>query len=254
MSELITIVIIIAVVALLMRAFKSFMTRRTKINLGVIQVLDDGALVESMNSHIKASSKLPFNDSIIASFFASYLSLRESRFGPNYHGLLSTYLFKWEREGLVKTELISETEARLTFADASLPTEEIELELYEILKANNMTGESEFDYELLHDWGKKVLALGEAELLETEDVAFDRKERIRFTRQGYDKSLSHGSFEKYFMNISFATFCEMDDLRQQQELSFALLFELTEEIEEYVDSNSNAPELLQIANRVWRVL
>jgi len=254
MNELIGIGIIIAIVALLMWVYKGIMTRHTKIKLGIIQVLDDGAVVESMNSDIKPSSELPFNGSILASFFASYLVMRESGVGANSHGLLSTYLFKWETKGIIKTELITDAEVHLTFDDTLLPTEAVELELYEILKSNDMFGDAGIDYDLLHDWSKKMLALGEAELLETGDVAFDQKDRIRFTRQGYDKSLGHGSFEKYFRDISFSTFCEKDYQRQEQGLSFVLLLELTEEIEEYVNSNQNVPEVLQIANRIWRVL
>jgi len=228
------------------------MTRRTKINLGVTQILNDGAFVESMDSDIIASSELPFNGSIIASFFASYLTLRESGFGGNYHGLVSAYLFKWETEGILQTEM-TDCGLQLTFDSKNKPTEEIELELYEILKLNGIEDRGEFDHSILEDWLKKTLALGEAELLETEAVAFDQKGRIRFTKQGYYKSLSHRSFEKYFENLTFATFNEMDNQRQLQELSFALLFDFIEEIEEIIGDNSNVPEILQIANRVWRV-
>ena len=252
MSELIIIVIIIAIIALLMRVFKSFMTRRTKINLGVIQVLNDGAFVESMDNDIIASSDLPFSGSIKASYFANYLTLRESGYGGNYYGLVSAYLFKWETEGILKTEM-TDSVVYLTFDDENKPTEEIELELYEILKSNGIEDGANIDYALLEDWSKKILALGEEELLETEDVAFDQKGRIRFTKQGYYRSLSHRSFEKYFENLTPATFNEMDDQHQLQELGFALLLDFTEEIESIIDPDSEAPELLQIANRVWRV-
>jgi len=254
MNELMIVIIIVATIALLMRVYKSIVTKHTKIKLGVIQILADGAVVEAMNHQIQASSELPFAGSIPASFFANYLVMRESGYGANYHGLLSAYLFKWEMAGIVKTELVSETDVYLTFDDTVMPTEEIELELYEILKSNDMFRAPGFDYTLLHPWDKKILAIGENELLEAKDVAFDQKGRIRFTRQGYDQSLSHGSFEKYFRDISSATFCKMDPKRQQQELSFALLLELTEEIEAYVKAGQNVPEVLQIANRVWRVL
>jgi len=254
MNELIGVGIIVAIAALLMWVYKRIMVRHTKMKLGIIQVLADGAVVESMNHEINPSSDLPFNGNIIASFFASFLVMRESGVGANYYGLLSMYLFKWELAGIIKTKMITDAEVHLTFDDTKRPTTEVELELYEILKANDMFGAPGMDVNLLHDWSKKMLALGEAQLLETKDVAFDSKDRIRFTRQGYDKSLGHGSFEKYFRDISFSTFCEMDAHQQERELSFALLLGLIEEIEAHVNSNQNVPEVLQIANRVARVL
>jgi len=254
MFELIVIVILIAVVILLMRVFRSFMIRRSKINLGVIQILNDGALVETLNKDIMASSDLPFNGSVKASFFASYLTLRESGFSANHYGLVSAYLFKWETEGILQTEMTKDSLVYLTFIDEQKPTAEIELELYEILKSNGIEDGGYIERTVLHDWSKKILALGEQELLETGDVAFDQKNRIRFTRQGYNKSLSHPSFEKYFEHLSSTTFNEMDDQRQLQELSFALLLDLTEEIAEIIEpSSSETPEILKIANRVWRI-
>ena len=251
MGDLIIFVIIIAVVILLMRVLRSFVTRRAKINLGILQVLNDGALVESMDSKIMASSDLPFSGSIKASFFASYLTLQESGYNGNYYGLVSAYLLKWETEGLLRTEMESEGVVYLTFTNNRKPAEEVELELYQILKSNGIEDGGFIDYSTLQDWIKKILALGEQELLEKEDVAFDQKGRIRFTRQGYKKSLGHPSFEKYFKNLTPATFSESDSERQLRELVFALLLDLIEDIEEIVDNN--APEVLQIANRVWRV-
>jgi len=207
-----------------------------------------------MNNDIKANSELPFNGSIMASFFASYLTLRESGFNGNYYGLVSAYLLKWEVEGILQTEMTSDLIVYPTFDHKRKPTHAVELELYEILKSNNIEDGGHIDDDALQDWSKKILALGEQELLETGDVAFDQKGRIRFTRQGYDHSLSHPSFEKYFENLSLPTFCNLDPQRQQQELSFALLFGLIEEIEEYINSNQNVPKVLQMANRVWRVL
>ena len=253
MVEIIVIVLIVGIFWLLMRAYKSFITRRMKMKLGVVQVLNDGAIVEAMDADILPSSELPFNGNLLASFFATYLVMRESKGAGNWHGLLSAYLFKWEIEGIIQSEMTSETDARLIFTEI-VPTEAIELELYEILKSNDMFGDAGFDYDKLKDWSKKVLALGEAELLEAKDVAFDQKGRIRFTRQGYKKSLDHGSFAKYFMTLSSVTFCELDFQRQQQELSFALLLELTEDIEKVVGTNGNVSVVLKAADRVWRVL
>ena len=251
MGDLIIFVIIIAVVILLMRVLRSYVMRRTKINLGIMQVLNDGALVESRDGNIMASSDLPFNGSIKASFFASYLTLHESGYSGNYYGLISAYLLKWETEGLLQTEMNSSGVVFLTFGSNRKPAEEIELELYNILKSNGIEDGGSIDYSVLQDWIKKILALGEQELLEKEDVAFDQKGRIRFTRQGYKKSLGHPSFEKYFTTLTSTTFNELDSERQQRELVFALLLDLNEKIEEIVDNN--APDILQIANRVWRV-
>ena len=253
MGEFIIIVIIIAVVIFLMRVFRSFMIRRTKISLGVTQVLNDGSHAESLDSDIEASSKLPFDGSVKASFFASYLTLRESGLSGNYFALASAYLFKWETEGILQTEMTSDLIVYPTFSDDSKPTEEIELELYEILKANDIEDGGVLDYDKLAQWGKKIIALGEQELLETGDAAFDQKDRIRFTKEGYQKSLSHFSFEKYFENLTLTMFSKMDHQRQLQELSFALLLDFTEEIEALVKEDSDALELLQIANRVWRI-
>ena len=252
MNELIIIIIIVAVIALLVRAYKWIMTRHWKIKLGVIQILDDGSIVESLDQEIKASSELPFSGNLLASHFARYLALREAGFGVNQYGLLSAYLFKWETAGFVQTEMIADSEVRVAFNDTGAPTEEIELELYQILRSNDVFGEAGFNHDLFQDWGKKVLALGEKDLLETKDVAFDKKDRIRFTRQGYDQSLSHRSFEKYFKDLSLSTFSKMDEKRQKQALSFALCLELTEEIEEFINANGSALEILQVANRVWR--
>lgn len=254
MNELIIVVVIIAVIGLLVRAYKWIITRHWKIKLGVIQILDDGSVVEALDQAIKASSDLPFDGHLLASHFARYLTLRESGYGANHHGLLSTYLFKWETAGMVQTQMMSDSEVRLTFNDTLIPTEEIELELYQILNSNEMFSDSGFNSDLLQDWGKKVLALGEARLLETSAVAFDQKGRIRFTKQGYDHSLSHRSFEKYFKDLSVSTFCKMDIKRQEQELSFALCLGLTDQLVKLVDSNGKASEVLQIANRAWRVL
>ena len=255
MGEFILIVIIIAVVIFLMRVFRSYMIRRTKIDLGVTQVLNDGAHVESMDSDIEASSDLPFDGSVKASFFASYLTLRESSAGfiGNYYALVNAYLFKWETEGILETEMTSDLVVYPTFSDEIKPTGEIEEELYEILHSTGIEDGGSLNCGELHDWVKKILALGEQELLETGDVEFDQKDRIRFTRQGYDKSLSHPSFEKYFETLTPATFSEMDHQRQTQELSFALLLDFTEEIEALVEEYLDAPRLLQIANRVWRI-
>jgi len=231
------------------------MVRRTKINLGVIQILNDAALVETMDSSIIASSDLPFNGSVKASFFASYLTLRESGwFKGNYYGLVSAYLFKWETEGILQTEMTEDLVVYLTFDSQKKPTAKIELELYKVLKSNGIEDGGQIDYSLLQDWTKKILALGEEELFKSGDVAFDQKDRIRFTRQGYNRSLKHPSFEKYFESLTPVTFSELDSERQLQELSFALLLDFREEIESIAKSDDEeVPELLQIANRVWRV-
>ena len=251
MSDLFILAVIIAVVVLLLRVLRSYVTRRTKINLGVMQVLNDGALVESMDSNIMASSDLPFSGSIKASFFASYLTLHESGYNGNYYGLVSAYLLKWETEGLLQTEMNSDGIVFLTFVNNRKPSEEIELELYKILKSNDIEDGGSINYPMLQDWIKRIIALGEQELLEKEDVAFDQKRRIRFTRQGYHKSLSHPSFEKYFKNLTPTMFNELDSERQLRELVFAILLDLTVEIEDIIDND--ASEVLQIANRVWRV-
>ena len=256
MNEIIIIIIIILIILLLTRVYKRIMTRHWKIKFGVIQTLNDGTLVESKNSDITANSALPFDGRILASLFASFLIGRELGTGIDYYGAVSQYLFNWEVEQLIKTEMVTDTQAHLIFNDTAMPTEEIELELYDILKSNDMTSSEKFSNQLhlLDGWGKKVLALGERALLETGDVAFDQKERIRFTKKGYTQSLRHASFSKYFTNLSLTTFCEMDILRQKQELSIALRLDLVEDIEKLALSNANVPEVLKIANRVWRVL
>ena len=253
MGDLIIIVIIIAVIAFFMRVFWSFMVRRTKINLGITQILNDGSHAESMEKDIEASSNLPFNGSVKASFFASYLTLRESGLCVDYYTLVNAYLFKWETEGILSTKMNGDLIVFPTFSEKSKPTGEIELELYEILNDKAIEDGGGLDYGDLAHWGKKILALGEQELLETGDVAFDQKDRIRFTKQGYQKSLSHSSFEKYFESLTLSTFSKMDYQRQLQELSFALLLDLTEEIEALIGENADVLELLQMANRVWRI-
>ena len=256
MNEVIVMMVILVLVLLLMRVYKGIMMRRWKIKFGVIQILNDGTLAESKNSDIIASSELPFNGSMVASLFASYLIGRELRAKIDYDGALGQYLFNWEVNGLIKTEMITHLKARLIFNDPVMPMAEIELELYEILKSNDMINSEKITSQLhlLDGWGKKLLALGEKELLETGDVAFDEKNRIRFTSCGYDQSLGHARFTKYFMNHSLTTFCKMDQKRQQQELSMALRLNLRQEIEKLVDSNTEVPEILKIANRVWRVI
>lgn len=249
MNELIVILIIVAVITLLVRSYKWITTRHWKIKLGVIQILNDGSVVEALDADIKASMELPFGGHLLGSHFAGYLTLRESGARANHYGLLSAYLFKWERKKIVQTEMTTKTESHLTFNENPLPVDEIELELYQILKSNEI-----FNDDLLQDWGKKVLALGEAALLETEDVAFDQKGRIRFTKKGYDRSLSHRSFEKYFKDLSVSTFYEMDEALQEQTLSFALCLGLVDEIERLADTNSKQSEILHVVNRVWRVL
>jgi len=248
MTELIVIAFIIGFILFAMWLYKSVMIRQTKLKLGITQILNDGSIVEAMDHEIIASSQLPFDGDLLASFFATYLTMRESKGAGNWSGLISTYLFQWEVDGLIKTSLDSDGRPHLTFNDVK-PTTEIELELYDILKSNHLT---DFDYDLLKDWSQKVLALGEQALLELGDIAFDQKGRIRFTREGYDKSLSHGRFAKYWMDLSLLTFNEFDQKRQQQELSFALLLELTDKIQAFVSENSNASDILQIANQVWR--
>ena len=253
MGAFIAIVIIIAFVLVFSVASSSLKTRQRKIYWGNIQILNDGTLVETKYSDIEASSDLPFNGSIKASFFASYLTLRESGFGGNYYALVSAYLFKWETEGILETKMTSGLIVYLTFKDDRKPTGEIELELYEILKTNGLEDGNSLNCDELHSWVKKILALGEQELLETGDAAFDQQNRIRFTKKGYYKSLNHNSFIKCFENLTLSTFSKIEYQRQLQELSFALLLDFTEGIANLVEWESNTPELLQIANRVWRI-
>jgi len=245
MIELMTIVLIIMLVLFAMWLYKKIMIKQTKSRLGITQILNDGSIVEAIDRDIIASSQLPFDGKLLASFFATYLTMRESRGAGNWSGLMSAYLFRWEVEGLIKTSVDANQRLHIVFNDAK-PITEIELEFYDILNANDLLA---FDYDLLKDWSQKVLALGEQALLETGDVAFDQKNRIRFTREGYDKSLDHGRFAKYWLDLSLAIFNELDDKRQREQLCFALLLEL---IDENSDVYSDMSEELQIASRVWR--
>ena len=235
-----------------MRIYKSHMTKQTKLKLGVSQILNDGAIVEAMESDIKPNSQLPFEGRILASYFASYLTTREAGYMANYYGLISSYLLKWEHEGIVKSELPDNKKVYFEFNDQKSPTMGIELELYDLLKTNRLTGIIKEDYELLQNWIKKTLALGEQELLATSEVAFDAKGRVRFTKKGYEASLLQAGFEKNFLNLSLTTFKKQETEHQKQTLIFALLLDFTEEIENFTNSNEEVPEIIQIANRVWR--
>jgi len=247
MNELMVILLIVILILFAMWLYKKVLTRQTKMRLGITQILNDGAIVEARDQDIIASSELPFDGNLLASFFATYLTMRESKGAGNWSGLISAYLFQWEIDGLIKTTIDADNRLRIRFIDEVRPMIDIELELYDILKSNDI---AEFDFDLLRDWSKKVLAVGEQELLETEDAAFDQKGRIRFTRGGYEKSLSHGSFIKYWISLSLTTFNQLDDHRQKQELIFALLLELTDEIQVFVNENNKACDILEIANRV----
>ena len=228
------------------------MARHWKFKLGAIQRLNDGTLAETKKDEIPASLILPFEGRLLSSFFASYLSTRESGFRPAYYELISCYLFQWEIRGIITTELTENNQIHISFHDRNLLTDVVEQELYDILSVNSLTGYMDKDEIHLFDWGQKVLALGETELLETNDVAFDQKGRIRFTKQGYDKSLAHASFEKYWENLSFITFYELDEQRQKEIIIVALSRSLTEEIEAFAREVDPVPEVLQIANRIWR--
>lgn len=249
MSELVIVALFIGFIWLLARMYRSYMIRQTKFKLGIAQILSDGTVVETMDHQIEADSTLPFEGRLLALFFATYLIMREQKDAGNWTGLISAYLFKWEMAGLITSEHFDESVTRFTFHDGKKPIDAIEIELYDILKSNLESG---FDFDLLQDWSQKVLAMGEKELLETSDVAFDAKGRIRFTSAGYDRSLSHGRFAKYWRSLSAATVCEKDETRLFQELSVALLLNLTEEIESFAIKRDEVSEMLLIANRVWR--
>ena len=249
MNIIINIIIVIIINIIVAVITYVILLRRIGLKFNRNLVLDDGTKVEDNGEEIPPSSELPFEGRVLATFYAVDLVMP---FRTCYYELISVYLFKWELVGIVKTELVTDFEQRLIFNEDVIPTSVLELELYELLKHNKLTGSSYEDKKLLSGWGKRVLAAGEIELLETKDVALGKSGRIRFTKQGYDKLLSHVSFEKYFMNLSFTTFDKMDHQRQKEEISFALLLSLTEEIEEFVNSNLKVPEMLQVANRVWR--
>lgn len=246
--EILMIVLIVLLILFAMWLYKKVLTKQTKMRLGITQILNDGSIVEAMDQEIMASSHLPFDGDLLASFFATYLTMRESKGAGNWVGLLSAYLFQWEVDGLIQTTIDEDNQLQFTFYEAEL-TSEIELELYDILKSN---GGISFDDELLKNWSRKVLAFGEYILLESGNVAFDIKNRIRFTKEGYHKSLDHGRFAKYWMDVDWAAFSKLSDQRQKEELSFAMLYELTEEIEGFIEGGGASSEMLEIANRVWR--
>lgn len=249
MIELIIIAALVGFIWLLARAYRSYMVRKTKLKLGVAQILSDGRIVEVMERDIKTDATLPFEGRFLSSFFASYLIMRENADAGNWQGLIAAYLFKWEVEGFIRSELTDDKTLKLTFCKENESTDALELELYEALKLNH---DAEFDFALLKEWSKKVLAAGEKELLETEDVAFDAKGRIRFTASGFDKSLSHGKFAKYWRKLSLSTVCELDDERLFQELTAALQLELIKDIKRIIGEDDQlVPELLKIAYRVW---
>jgi len=234
-------IIIILLILLGMWVYKKVMTKKVKIKLGVIQVLNDGAIVETMNKDIKASSELPFDGNLLASFFAIFLTIRESAANPNWTNLINAYLLKWASVGLVQI-----IDGRLSLSIDDVPDEQIERKLFEILNEEDILLNN-LNNERLSDWGKHALALGETILTQNEDADFDTSGRIRFTRKGYNKSLSHAKFALYFFEIS-DSFYDLDKNRQTNELCFAILLGLEEEINKLNSSNC------EIANMARKIL
>lgn len=219
--------------------------RRAKIKLGVIQVLNDGAIVESKDEDIRKISFMTLKYDTHAHYFMTFLTKRESdeKHG-NWHGLVSYYLCNWELNGNVNTDLTSEEELVVSYVKQ--PVDPTECELYNILKNNDLLVSKDFNNEEFRGWLNSVLAAAEKSLIESGHVAFDKKGRVRFTKKGYKVSLEMGGFLKYWENLGFFRYKQLYENQKRYRVGYALLFELYETLDKY----SIDDEFLDIAKRV----
>lgn len=252
MIEIIVLILLGGLIWLLLRAYKSYITTKTKFKLGVAQQLNDGRIVETMNKDIVTQKELPFENPL-GTYFLNYLVTRESgKELGNWQGLLSYYIFKWELAGNITTEFTSSFGVMVEPKKAPDVGDMHERTLYELLEASNFFKDLDFNGPQLIGWFKTALAHGEKLLVDTSDGAMDGKGRIRLTESGYQKSLDHGGFAKYWYTLTPGVFAAQNEKTQNQLLAGALLLEMYEDIENLTTKSTKPSFGLTVANKSWR--
>ena len=214
-------------------------------------ILSDGTKIKKHNTPIIASPSLPFDGNVFATYYAKEMLEYDLEINGDWVcEIVEYYLFKWATDGIIEVDLDS-GEMPIIFKDWEKPLEELELELFEVVKKAGVDLFDDDVHEQYSAWGKKIAKIGEDELLQLAVIAKDSEGVMRFTPSGYKQAVYIKSFDQFIEEVDFShEFQLLDEQTQKQQLGMALLIGATENIEEYVMEHEPTRGLIKLADDI----
>ena len=161
---------------------------------------------------------------------------------------ISAYLMKLQYIGVLDFGKIGKKNIIIQLKTSSMQLSQVEQSLYDLLleisdEDGKLSSAYSENWELLGKgvamWEKKVLGIGENELLDMGVLAFDEKEKVRFTEYGYDRLVDFWGYIKHLKE--FGSVLSSDGFKRdlsQDDLLFATMFGLRNDMKECFANHS----------------